>query len=107
MSSAVEVFLAPERLDCVEVGNAEMRCYALMGGQRAPGEHFLIDLRQTRFIASLGVRFLLTAAKTAAQRQLRLALLVPAQGPVREVLAVAGLDRLVPWYETEEAALAG
>lgn len=101
-----ETFVVQGRLDAVQTGNVEMRCFASMAGAGGAGTPFLVDLRQTEFIASLGLRFLVLAAKTAAQRQLRLGLLVPPTGPVRETMDLAGMGNVAPMFDTVEAALA-
>ena len=67
----------------------------------------ILDLSQVDFIASLGMRVLLTAARELAKRGARLVLLKP-QALVKEALSVAGLDEILKSYDdiyTAQAAL--
>ena len=59
-----------------------------------PGR-FAVDLSRVTFIASIGIRMLLTAARGQANRGGKLVLMSPdAMG--RKVLETAGIDQLVP-----------
>jgi anti-anti-sigma factor len=56
---------------------------------------FAVDLSRVSFIASIGIRMLLTAARAQANRGGRLVLVGP--DPMgRKVLETAGVDQLVP-----------
>jgi anti-anti-sigma factor len=59
-----------------------------------PGR-FAVDLSRVSFIASIGIRMLLTAARAQANRGGKLVLVGP--DPMgRKVLETAGVDQLVP-----------
>jgi len=60
----------------------------------SPGR-FAVDLSQVTFIASIGIRMLLTAARAQAQRGGKMILISP-EGMSRKVLETAGVDQLVP-----------
>ena len=60
----------------------------------APGK-FAVDLSGVTFIASIGIRMLLTAARAQAQRGGKMILISP-DGMSRKVLETAGVDQLVP-----------
>jgi len=64
---------------------------------------FAVDLSQVTFIASIGIRMLLTAARAQAQRGGRMVLISPA-GMSRKVLETAGVDALVPIVADLDAA---
>jgi anti-sigma B factor antagonist len=64
------------------------------------------DMTSTVFCDSYGMRCLVLAYRCAAGRQARLRLAVP-DTRVRQVLGLAGLDRLLPIYPTLGAALTG
>ncbi len=71
----------------------------------AGNQVLVVDLRGVTFIDSTGVGVLFRTAKqvTAAGGELRL---VCGPGPVRRVLKVSGLDRLVPVADEPGGALA-
>ena len=64
----------------------------------------IVDLSQVDFLASIGIRTLLTSAKAQAHRGGRLVLLKP-QPMVERVLATAGVDTLIPIFDDLDAAL--
>jgi len=68
----------------------------------SPGR-FAIDLSAVTFIASIGIRMLLTAARAQAQRGGKMILISPA-GMSRKVLETAGVDELVPIVGDLDAA---
>jgi anti-anti-sigma factor len=64
---------------------------------------FAVDLSAVTFIASIGIRMLLTAARAQAQRGGKIVLVAPdAMG--RKVLETAGVDQLVPVVDDLDAA---
>lgn len=64
----------------------------------------VVDLSGVDFLASIGIRTLLSTAKAQAQRGGRLVLLSP-QPMVEQVLATAGVDTLIPIFSDLGAAL--
>ena len=64
----------------------------------------IVDLSEVDFLASIGIRTLLTSAKAQARRGGRLVLMNP-QPMVASVLATAGVDTLIPIFADLEAAL--
>jgi anti-sigma B factor antagonist len=65
----------------------------------------LLDISDVTFLASLGLRMLLTVAKALDRRGAKTVLLSP-QPAVREVLKLSGFDQLMPVHNDEETALA-
>lgn len=65
----------------------------------------LVDMSGVEFIASIGMRLLLSCAKAKDQRGGRMVLTAP-QPLVREALEMAGIDTLIPIHTDREAALA-
>jgi anti-sigma B factor antagonist len=63
----------------------------------------IVDLSAVTFLASIGIRMLLTAARAQATRGGKLVLAAP-QDPVRKVLEAAGIDQLVPILNDVDAA---
>lgn len=64
----------------------------------------IVDLSEVDFLASIGIRTLLTSAKAQEHRGGRLVLLNP-QPMVESVLATAGVDTLIPIFRELDAAL--
>jgi anti-anti-sigma factor len=65
----------------------------------------VIDMIGVDFIASIGIRHLVMAAKAVARGSGKLVLLDP-NPMVTEVLMIAGLDQLLPIVRSEEEARA-
>lgn len=75
-------------LDLTGTLAVEVKVLASCGGERPL---VLVDLSETRFVSSLGVRLLLQALKTVAGRGGRLLFLNPS-APVASVLEISGLS---------------
>lgn len=101
LDGAVEVNLVG-RLDTLGVERIETRFNA--STVAAPG-HALVNLSQTPFVSSMGMRMLITAAKAKRQRERQFLLVVPA-GPVRELLEGAAIDTLIPMFMARDEAIA-
>ena len=71
------------------------------------GERVVIaDLSATAFCDSCGIRTLLVTAHHAAEGGTELRLVVPEDGAVQRIIALMGIDRLLPVYPTLDAARA-
>jgi anti-anti-sigma factor len=68
-------------------------------------ELIVIDLGDLDFLASIGIRLILTAARAQAARGGRMVLAAP-QARVRKVLVNAGVDQLISVFDDVEAARA-
>jgi anti-anti-sigma factor len=71
--------------------------------------NIVVDLAGVSFLASIGIRLLMTAARGQKGRGGHL-VLAAAQPPVLKVIQTAGIDQLIPVYpdvETARAAIAG
>jgi anti-anti-sigma factor len=90
------------RLDAAGVEQVDLR----FTSHTVPrGKPLLLDMSEVTFLASLGLRMLLTVAKALARRGAKMVLLSP-QPAVREVLKVSGFDQLMPVHNDEGTALA-
>src|SRR5262245_50930815 len=58
------------------------------------GRNAIVDLSQTDFVASMGIRMFITAARALHNRNARVVLFAP-QRLVREVFETASLDNIV------------
>ena len=65
---------------------------------------FVMDMTRTRLCATAGLNVLVRAHKRALAEGGELRLVTPA-GPLRRVLAVTGLDRLIPTFTGRDQAL--
>jgi anti-anti-sigma factor len=105
----------------VDAVNPQIQCVRLTGRLDMPGsseidlrftaltttddKHVIVDLAGVDFMASIGMRLLISCAKAKAQRGGQM-LLVNPQPMVREALEMAGIDSLIPIHADEAAALA-
>jgi anti-anti-sigma factor len=69
------------------------------------GRNAIVDLSGVTFLASMGMRLLISTARALGARQSRL-VLFGAQGLVQEALEQAALDQIMPITATEQLALA-
>lgn len=69
------------------------------------GVTLLLDFSQVEYIASIGIRLLLTTAKTLKSHSGRMAVL-GASPLVEEVLNLSGLSQIIPIHADLQAALA-
>ena len=90
------------RLDAAGVEKVELK----FTGHSVPrGKPLLLDMSEVTFLASLGMRMLLSVAKALDQRGVKTVLLNP-QPAVAEVLKVSGFDKMMPIHNDEGKALA-
>jgi anti-sigma B factor antagonist len=68
-------------------------------------QNLIIDMSGVSFLASIGIRHLVSAAKTMTRRGGRLVLLNPSD-MVSEVLTTSGLATLLPMVRSESEAIA-
>jgi len=80
------------RLDAVHVDRIEIR---LNAAAVAPGHDLLVDLSAVEFMASMGIRMLITAARSLKAKGARM-VLFGAQPLVHEVLEHVAIDQIIP-----------
>jgi anti-anti-sigma factor len=90
------------RLDSTGVDKIEAQFLAVA---QATGKHAIVDLSGVTFIASMGIRMLISAARAMSRRQSKLVLFAP-QAMVGEVLNHAALGDVIPIAGDESAAIA-
>jgi len=90
------------RLDAAAVDRIEVKINA---SAVAPGRDLLVDLSAVEFVASLGIRLLITAARSLKAKGARM-VLFGAQPLVHEVLEHVAIDQIVPIVADEAAARA-
>jgi anti-anti-sigma factor len=89
------------RLDSKAAEEIDLRFSVMAGAKKS----VLVDLSDVDFLASLGIRVLLTGAKAVQRKGGRLVLLVP-EGNVLMVLKTAGMETLIPIYQEPNTAVA-
>jgi len=90
------------RLDLAGVQSVETQFTAHTAAAHKPA---VVDLSGVEFIASLGLRMLLSTAKALRAAGARMVLLSP-QPMVAEVLRTAGFDKVIDVAEDEKMAMA-
>lgn len=90
------------RLDIDGTQAVDVRFSALATTRK---QNLVVDLAGVSFLASIGIRLLITAARGQKGRGGRLVLACP-QPAVRKVLESAGIDQLVPLFDDLESARA-
>lgn len=90
------------RLDVEGTQAIDMKFTALTATRKAA---ILVDMSKVSFLASIGMRTLLTCAKAASHRGGKMVLLAP-QPLVREVLDRTGVASLIPVLDDLDAAKA-
>ena len=76
-----------------------------LGATANRGAHVVVDLQGVTFLASMGIRSLVMAAK-AAQLKGRRLVVAKASADVEQVLLASGLDSLIPITASIEEAVA-
>jgi anti-anti-sigma factor len=89
------------RLDTLGAETIDLRMSVIAGSKRA----VVIDLSEVDFLASMGIRVLLTTAKAVQRKGGRLAIVTP-EGNVLMVLKTAGMEALIPIFQERDAAIA-
>ena len=90
------------RLDAPGVDRIEIRFTA---AAVAVGRNTVIDLSGVTFVASMGLRMLISCARSLHAKGAKL-VLFGAQALVQDVLEQAAIDQIIPIVENEQQALA-
>ncbi|MCV2368318.1 STAS domain-containing protein [Roseateles oligotrophus] len=70
----------------------------------ATGQHAIIDLAAVPFIASMGIRLLISSARALHAKGAKM-VLFGAQEMVQDLLEQAAVDQIIPLVATEQQAL--
>jgi anti-anti-sigma factor len=88
-------------LDLDGVFEIQTRFHALAGGQGRPA---IVDMSQVDYVASMGIRMLISSARTLAKGRAKMVLLNP-QPMVEESMTQIGIQNVSPIVRSEEEAL--
>jgi anti-sigma B factor antagonist len=89
------------RLDTEGVDHLEMQFNTAICPSGKPA---ILDFSGVTFMSSMGIRMLVSAAKTLSRRGAKMAILSP-QNLVRESIISAALDQLIPVADSEADAI--
>ena len=101
IDSIVTKVVLSGRIDLARAMAIDMPMSVVGGSRRA----VVIDLSAVDFIASMGLRSVVMAAKAIQGKLGRVVLLAP-QPAVEDVIRTAGIDELIPIFHDESAAVA-
>ena len=98
--------LVPVKIERRDVGPRDVLIEIKFAGfSSGDGVKVLVDLSGVDFMASIGIRMLITTARTVASRGGKLVLLNPNEN-VLDVLQMTGVPDIIPVHSEESAALA-
>lgn len=103
LADGVDKISLAGRLDSAGAQAIDMRFTALTATRKAL---IVVDLSELSFIASMGLRTLVTNARAQLKRGGKLVLARP-QPLVGEVLKAAGIDAMIPIYGDLDSACSG
>lgn len=89
------------RLDIAGSAAIDLRFSTVSGSRQA----IVVDLSRVSFIASMGMRTLVSGAKAARSKGGRMVLLLP-DANVEKALKIACIDTLIPIYHDSDEAIA-
>jgi anti-anti-sigma factor len=99
---SVGVVALTGEVDIVQANSLRER---LLGAIRNEDLGLVVDLSNTTYIDSVGVSLLFELAERLAERQLRLAVVLPRAGLVERVLTIVNLKSVAPVHPTVDEAL--
>jgi anti-sigma B factor antagonist len=71
---------------------------------RSAKKGVVVDLTSLKFLASIGIRALITSAKAVKARGGRIVLVVDSGSTVMMSITATGIDKMVPVFDSAEAA---
>jgi anti-sigma B factor antagonist len=95
-----EVVTVPAEIDA---GNADMVRASLLAGLSRAASLMIIDMSATTFCDSAGVQAVIDAYNQAAASHIRIRIVAT---EILRILALTGIDQLIPVYPSLKAALA-
>ena len=90
------------RLDIPGTGEIEGQFAALAATKKIS---LIVDLTEVSFLASVGIRSIISNAKAQQQRGGKMVLFVGENAPVAKTLEMTGIDSLVPMFSSMDDAV--
>lgn len=103
LEDGVEKIVLAGRMDSAGTQSIDLRFTTLTSTRPA---QIVVDFSQVSFLASIGIRTLVSGSRALARRGGRMVLASP-QPMVEEVLKLGGIDSLIPVYGDVAAACMG
>jgi len=100
MNNGIGLIKLVGKLDVIGTGEIETKFSGYCSGDKV---RVVVDLADVDFLASIGIRMLVTTAKSIASRGGKMALLNPTFD-VHGVLEVTGVPAIIPIYSQLESA---
>jgi anti-anti-sigma factor len=88
----------------LDAAGAEQIETQFTGAVASAGQNALLDIREVEFIASLGIRLIISTARVLQRRDRRM-VIFGAQPQVQDVLDTVALSDLIPIAATEQEAI--
>lgn len=101
LADGVTTALLVGRLDIAGADAVDLKLNVLAGSR----SKLVLDLSQLSFLASMGLRSVITCARTVHRKGGKMALACPPEG-VAKVLTMSGVDEIVPVHSSLESAIA-
>ena len=102
LENGITIVKLSGRLDILGTQAIDMKFTAITATQKAL---VLVDMAEVSFLASLGMRTLISSAKALASRGGHMVICFP-QANVMDVLETSGLSSLIPVFSDLDAAMA-
>lgn len=100
LSNGIRLIKLIGTLDIMGVNEIDIKFTGYCSGENV---RVLVDLSQVDFLASIGIRLLITNAKSLLSRGGRMVLLSPTSD-IKSVLEMTGIPDIIPMYENLESA---
>jgi anti-sigma B factor antagonist len=100
LPNGIKLVVLAGRMDIAGTQEIDMRFTAITATQKAL---IAVDLAEVSFLASIGMRTLVSSARALANRGGAMALVNPRQ-IVQQALIAAGIDSLIPIYASADEA---
>ena len=100
--NGIEVLKIFGKLDTNTSVNIELKIDEVLGADK---NKLLIDLKETNFISSSGLRVLLTTVKKIGQRKNGVLIICSPNSLVKETFSISGFNEILNIADTKEEAL--
>jgi anti-sigma B factor antagonist len=90
----------------LDIASAPRLCWRIDEARKRWARALVLDLTETDFCDSTGLRALAGAGRELAAQRARMAIVVPASGPVARLFDVSGAYELMEVHRTRDEALA-
>ncbi len=101
INGSITKIILSGRLDIEGVGQIETK---FSGMTASPRKSIIADMSKVPYISSIGIRLLISNVKAINARKGKFALF-GTQSDVNMVITISGLDKIIPSFDTLEAAI--